>query len=156
MSVFRTLAFTAAIGLTTLPAAAQDPNLAPNFGTIRLTAGFEPDPHIINLQAGGDIDAQTISPDCVGYITNTPDIRMNFTNGSGLPLIISVASGVDTTLVVNAPDGRWYCNDDGPNGLNPSVRFNNPLSGRYEIFVGTFSAGHAQRARLHISELESQ
>ena len=76
---------------------------------------------------------------------------------SSLPLIISVASSADTTLVVNAPDGSFYCDDDGGvNGSNPSVRFNNPQSGRYEIWVGTYRSGSPQAARLHISEVSSQ
>ena len=51
-------------------------------------------------------------------------MRLNYRAGS-YPLIISVASRSDTTLVVNGPDGSWYCDDDGGNyGLNsgPALR----------------------------------
>ena len=72
-------------------------------------------------------------------------------------MIISAASNADTTLVVNGPDGSWYCDDDGGNsGANPMVRLNSPRSGRYEIWVGTYANASLQPARLHISEVSSQ
>ena len=59
--------------------------------------------------------------------------------------------------MVNAPDGSWYCDDDGGvNGMNPSIRFNRPASGRYEIWVGTYGSATTQPAQLHISEVGSQ
>ncbi|MGE0596109.1 MAG: peptidase S1 [Hyphomonadaceae bacterium] len=150
----------AAAAMTTLAvgsAAAQNVNANPNYGTVNLSGGFSPDPYAVNLQSGGSINAQSaISGSCRGFISGAPDVRLNFSPGS-LPLIISVASGSDTTLVVNAPDGRWYCDDDsGVNGLNPMVRFNAPMSGRYEIWVGTYGNASLQSAQLHISELYSQ
>jgi len=139
-----------------MPAAAQDVNGRPNFGEVTLRTGFQPDPRTVQIQAGGDRNAQSLSGACRGFITSAPDVRLNFTGGN-LPLILSVAAGSDTTLVVNAPDGSYYCDDDGgANGLNPAVRFNNPQSGRYEIWVGTYSSGSLQPARLYISEVSSQ
>ena len=146
-----------AAALVVLPASAQNVNGAPNFGTVSLRTGFTPDPRVVAVRAGGDLNASRISGGCRGFISNAPDVRLNFTGGSSLPLIISAASQADTTLVVNAPDGRWYCDDDGGvYGMNPSVRFNRPLTGRYEIWVGTYRSGALQPARLHISELRSQ
>ena len=137
-------------------AAAQDSNADPNFRTITLRTGFTPDPQVISIRSGGEIDARTISSACAGFITNAPDVRLNFTAGA-LPLILSVAAGADTTLVVNAPDGRWYCDDDGGvSGNNPMVRFNAPQSGRYEIWIGTYGNASLQPGQLHISELTSQ
>jgi hypothetical protein len=138
------------------PATAQDYNLAPNYTTLTLRSGFTPDPQVVQLMSGGSIDASDSINGCRGFISNAPDVRLNYTAGS-YPLIISVDSDADTTLVVNAPDGRWYCDDDsGVNGLNPMVRFNRPQSGRYEIWVGTYGNGGLNRARLHISEVSSQ
>jgi hypothetical protein len=137
-------------------AVAQDTSRRTNYGEVSLDSGFNNDPRVVALQAGGDISAQRAGTNCAGYITDAPDYRV-FYNAGSLPLIISVASDADTTLVVNAPDGRFYCDDDGGvNGANPSVRFSNPQSGRYEIWVGTYSSGNAQPARLHISEVSSQ
>jgi hypothetical protein len=143
--------------VSALPAAAQNYALAPNYGTINLNTGFTPDPRIVELQSGGDINAERVASNCRGYISDAPDVRLNFTAGSSLPLIISVASNADTTLVVNGPDGQWYCDDDGGNqGLNPSIRFNTPQSGQYDIWVGTYGSATLQPARLNISELYSQ
>jgi hypothetical protein len=138
------------------PAAAQDFNADPNFGTVNLRTGFTPDPQVVAIRSGGEINAQTVSSACAGFISSAPDVRVNFTAGS-LPLILSVAASADTTLVVNGPDGRWYCDDDGGvNGNNPMVRFNAPQSGRYEIWIGTYGNASLQPGQLNISELTSQ
>lgn len=156
MSIARSLIIAATIAAAAAPAAAQDFDADPNFGAIDLASGFTPDPQVIEVRSGGSLNAQSLSPSCRGFISNAPDVRLNFDAGS-LPLIISVAARADTTLVVNGPDGSWYCDDDtGVNGLNPMVRFNNPQSGRYEIWVGTYANASLQPAQLHISELYSQ
>jgi hypothetical protein len=137
-------------------AAAQDTGATPNYSTLTLNAGFASDPRTVSVRAGGDINAQTaVSDTCRGFITNAPDVRLNYEAGS-LPLIISVNASSDTTLVVNGPNGDWYCDDDSGEGTNPSVRFNGPVSGRYEIWIGTYRSGASQPATLYVSELNSQ
>jgi hypothetical protein len=133
--------------------AAQDWRLPANFGAANLSYGFTPDPYTVNVVSGGTIDASSaISSSCRGAISNAPDFELTYSAGS-LPLIISVNSNSDTTLVINGPDGRWYCDDDGGNqGLNPSLRWNSPPSGTYDIWVGSYSGGNAS-ATLSISEL---
>ena len=157
MSSFRSFTLAASVLLAAaVPASAQNTNATPNYGTLNLRSGFTPDPTVVRVQSGGSLDAASIDSSCAGFITTAPDVRLTFEAGS-LPLIISVASGADTTLVVNGPDGRWYCDDDGGvNGMNPSVRFNHPASGRYEIWVGTYGRAALRDARLNISELTSQ
>ncbi len=158
MKKLRLLALAAsATAILAIPAAAQNPNGRPNYGTVTLRSGFTPDPRVVPVTSGGDIDASTISGDCRGFISSPPDVRLVFTTQGRLPLIISAASGSDTTLVINGPDGRWRCDDDGGvNGLNPSIRYERPRSGRYEIWVGSYRSGENSRARVHISELRSQ
>ena len=136
-------------------ALAQDTSLRANYGEVTLEAGFTPDPRVISLRAGGDISAQGAGSGCRGFITDAPDVRLFYEAGD-YPLIISVDAGADTTLVVNGPDGSFYCDDDSGEGTNPSVRLNDPRSGRYEIWVGTYRSGYSQPARLHISEVGSQ
>ena len=134
-------------------ALAQDFTEAPSFGRVSLSSGFTPDPYVRNLTAGGSIRAQDRFSDCRGYIANAPDFSVNYTAGS-LPLIFTVDSDADTTLVINGPDARWYCDDDGAESpLNPLVRFSNPQSGRYDIWVGTYSRGAGVPATLFVSEL---
>lgn len=136
-------------------ASAQDYSQSPNFGTINLASGFTPDPYVIDVRAGGSINVAQEINNCSGYISDAPDVRVNYNAGS-LPLIFSVASNADTTLVINAADGRWYCNDDGGEGTNPSIRFANPQAGQYDIWVGTYSNSGLASAGLYISELTSQ
>lgn len=144
----------AAICMVDVCAQAQNVSLSPTYGTISLSSGFAPDPYVVSLDAGGSISASSIG--CTGYIANAPDLRLNYRAGDSLPLIISVTSEADTTLVINTPNGGWACNDDGGNGSNPSIRFNAPQTGQYDIWVGTYSNGGIRPADLHISEIYSQ
>jgi hypothetical protein len=155
----------AAIALPGGTALAQDFTLPPSYGETALRAGFSPDPFTVDLQSGGPIRANTLRDNsggnavrdgrCAGNIADAPDFSLNFTPGS-LPLIISVASDTDTTLVINGPDGRWYCDDDSGVGTNPSIRWQSPQSGQYDIWVGTWGSTSVRPAELHISELHSQ
>lgn len=137
-----------------------DFTLEPTFGSVDLASGFQPDPHTHSIAAGGSLDASNLGvPGCVGSIATAPDYRVNWTAGSGaLPLIFSVSSETDTTLVINDAGGNWVCDDDGGNaGLNPSITFNQPDSGQYDVWVGTFSADAGiPPSTLHVSELTSQ
>ncbi|MEZ5959537.1 MAG: peptidase S1 [Hyphomonadaceae bacterium] len=147
----------AAVVLSAGVAAAQNWQATPTFGSVRLTAGFTPDPYNVPLVAGGPINSrQTLGAACPGFIANSPDFDLYWTAGrTGLPLVISADSQTDTTLVVRTPSGQWLCEDDGGfNGMNPGMRIDNPQSGLYDIWVGTYGGGTAQ-ATLSISELSS-
>ncbi|MGY6531271.1 peptidase [Glycocaulis sp.] len=161
-----TFAAAISLGLATSMAAAQDYTLPPSYGDISLRAGFPSDPHTVDLQSGGSIRANTLRDNgsgnadrdgrCAGYIADAPDFSLHFTSGTGvLPLRIGAASGADTTLVINGPDGSWYCDDDGGEGLNPLIQFNNPETGRYDIWVGTFGSASLADARLFITEFRN-
>lgn len=137
-------------------AEAQDWRLSPSYGNVSLVSGFSPDPYLVSLQSGGSIDSsRSIGGSCRGFVANAPDFRLQYQAGNVLPLIISVSSNADTTLVINGPDGNWYCNDDGGQGLNPSLRWNSPMTGQYDIYVGTYGNASYQNATLSISELRS-
>lgn len=144
-------------GLFTGVASAQDYSLSPNYTTMNLSSGFSNDPRTVRLSSGGSNDAsQTIGGSCRGFVSSAPDVRVNYSAGSTFPLIFSVNSSADTTLVINGPDGRWYCDDDGGNGLNPSYRFSNPQSGQYDVWVGTYGRESLESATLYVSEISSQ
>jgi hypothetical protein len=134
------------------PAATQDLNLKPTYGGVSLTAGFEPDPFVKKLEAGGPL--QTNKGGVTAWITNAPDFQLNYTAGK-YALTIHVVSDADTTLLVNLPDGTWVANDDqAPGNLNPLLRFAKPQSGRYDIWVGTIKKGGTPPATLYITELK--
>lgn len=140
-----------AVSATAGFATAQDLSAPATYGSVSLTSGFTPDPYSVQLTAGGSIDASTVNPSCVGKIANAPDFELTYTSGS-FPLIISVASESDTTLVINAADGSWHCIDD-VDGFNPKVTFPTPASGVYDIWVGTYGDALAP-ATLNISEIQ--
>lgn len=134
-------------------ALAQDASLNANFGSVRLSSGFTPDPHRVSITAGGSIDAYEDTPlpqACVGMISDAPDYEVTYSAGS-LPLVFRTLSSVDTTLIINGPDGSWYCDDDSYGDLDAEVRFNRPQSGTYDVWVGTFG-GSTAAATLLITE----
>lgn len=145
----------ALFGLMLVASAFANPNLssAPLFGTVNLNAGFSPDPYTTNVTAGGGRNAAEmgLASGCVGFITTAqPDVRLNY-QASSLPLTVRATASADTTLVINGPDGRWYCNDDS-DGHNPALSFLSAQSGQYDIWVGTWSNRSAP-ARLNVSEM---
>ena len=131
-------------------AVAQNARLTANYGEIRLNVGFTPDPYRVDLTAGGSIDAYTdtdLPGACVGDISNAPDYEVTYSAGS-LPLVFRTRSSTDTTLIINGPDGRWYCDDDSWGDGDAEVRFNKPSSGTYDIWIGTYNGGTASAALL--------
>lgn len=135
-------------------ASAQNFGLNPNYGSVSLSSGFTPDPYTVQITSGGNIDAgSTIGGACRGMITDAPDFRLNYNAGS-FDLYVSAVSTGDTTLVVNGPDGQWYCDDDSGGNLNPAMMFDGPMSGQYDIWIGSFGGGN-HTATLRISELSN-
>ncbi|MCW5696104.1 MAG: hypothetical protein KIS96_05120 [Bauldia sp.] len=136
--MLRRLVVTASLLMLGIGAAqAQDWTLNPEAGSIKLATGFTPDPYTVDLFGGGPIDASWLGGDCFGYITEEPDLRVFYTAGS-MPLSFSVTSSRDTLLLVSDPQGNWFCNDDSGGSLDPRVTLESPLSGQYDIWVGTF------------------
>jgi Skp family chaperone for outer membrane proteins len=122
------------------PAFSQDATLDPNYESIDLDAGFLPDPVLFELIAGGDVYAGDVDFSCYGYVSEAPDYRLNYAaGGSGLGIYTNAET--DTTLLINTPDGEWICDDDNLylDNLNAGYYFENPQSGEYNIWVGTYS-----------------
>ena len=149
----RLLAALAALAFLPAAAIAQNVAATPTFGTVSLSAGFSPDPQIRSVTAGGN--NYTTLAGCNAYIhAAAPDLDLNYRAGS-FPLTLEARSGMDVTLLVNAPDGSWYCNDDGGNGTDALLTFSAPQSGQYNIWVGTYRAqsGTLPEAQVYITEL---
>lgn len=153
MKAFYVAAALAAIAVAA-PASAQDWNLNPTYGQVSLRADFTPDPYNVQVTSGGSIRASDRLSNCSGYVANAPDFRLHWDGTGNLPLIISANSRADTTLVINGPDGQWWCDDDSGEGTNPSIRFTSPRSGQYDIWVGNYT-NENNPATLSISELYS-
>lgn len=139
------------------PSAGIDWTLPPLFGAVSLSSGFQPDPYVVDVQAGGDQEARTLSDACWGWVTSAPAFDLTYNAGNAFDLSITAMSDVDTTLVVRGPDGTYYCNDDGYGYPNPQVTVMSPQSGLYDIWVGRFGTinrDEISSAQLAISELE--
>jgi hypothetical protein len=129
-------------------------NGTPTYGSVRLQAGFTPDPYRVNVVAGGETNATNLQlgQNCVGFVAaGQPDFRVGYEAGS-YPLSFFVESTADTTLIINGPNGEWYCNDDY-SGNNPRVTLSRPTSGQYDIWVGTYGSTSNPQTTLSITEL---
>lgn len=125
----------------------------PYFGTAVLRAGFTDDPHLITVRAGGSQPNPLTGAGCQGSIGFSPDAVVRYTAGV-LPLTFSAAAAQDLSLVVRTPSGRYFCDDDSGEGLNPRIDFEEPESGAYRVWVGTYTEGSAMvDGRLGVSEL---
>jgi len=109
------------------------------FITINLSAGFVLDPFVVSVNGGGDVDASTLDASCTGYINSAPTVQVNW-SGEADFLQAFFFSDHDPVLVIQAPDGSYLCSDDeSPLILDPSVAIENPQSGLYSVWVGSFA-----------------
>ncbi len=129
----------------------QDYKLKPNFGTKTLRTGFTPDPFFKQVIAGGN--KTVIAAGIRMRITEAPDYRIQYTAGDTLPLSFYVRSQADTTLLINMPNGQFIADDDSGGNLNPLITLKRPMSGQYDIWIGTFNNGKTAPATLYVTEL---
>ena len=126
------------------------------FGSTSLSAGFMPDPYVRNLTAGGRVDLSRCINGAFGFVVTRPDFRL-FYNGRSptglLTFALESRSGVDPVLLVNAPDGSWHFNDDH-RGFNSAITFNNPMSGQYDIWTGSYHRSSNNPAQLIVTEYQ--
>lgn len=147
-----------ATATATLPpaqAATLNFNLPPNSGSTSLTSGFLPDPFQIGITAGGPVNVSYLGAGCSGFATSAPDFSVYFTSGNGTLLRFYFVSGGDTTMVINSANGAFLCSDDSYGTLNPTIDFNSPLSGRYDIWIGNFTDGPGTPGTLFVTEIEN-
>ncbi|GAA0586231.1 hypothetical protein ACFQH5_03570 [Halomonas salifodinae] len=123
----------------------------PHFGTIQLNAGFQPDPYVRNITAGGTNSLTGCgAAGWAGYVTTRPDFDL-YWNGQSAQLTIAVDASADAVLLVNAPDGTWYYNDDY-RGTDPAITFKNPQPGLYDIWIGSYDGSQRNPGRLIFTE----
>ncbi|MCS6798307.1 MAG: hypothetical protein NZ898_07230 [Myxococcota bacterium] len=136
------------------PAAPSVPaagTIASNFGTVTLAPGFTPDPHIVRGISGGAIMASSMHASCTGWIASQPDHVLNWM-GASPSFRILARSPQDITLVVLAPDGSVWCNDDAE-GTNPVISGLTFAPGTYRIWIGSYNANDRAPYVLGFTEL---
>ncbi|MDP3276079.1 MAG: hypothetical protein Q8Q09_12840 [Deltaproteobacteria bacterium] len=126
-----------------------------NFGYVTMGPGFTPDPVSVNVVSGGAMNARNMGlpGGCIGWVTRTPDYIVRFT-GSTQRLRFFVTGSTDTTLVINAANGQWACNDDSYGSTNPTVDIFGAGPGQYDVWVGSYRQGQQAQAQLHMTELD--
>lgn len=127
-------------------------SLPPNYGSTSLTSGFVPDPFTIGMTSGGPVDVAYLGGGCSGFVTSAPDFSLNYTSGAFPTLRFYFIGSGDTTLVINTPGGSYVCVDDSFGTLNPTVDFNSPAAGRYDVWVGSYAEGVSVSGTLYVTE----
>ncbi|HYO87384.1 MAG TPA: SH3 domain-containing protein, partial [Candidatus Limnocylindrales bacterium] len=138
--------------LTVTPVPTLNFSLPSNYGSVTLTSGFVPDPSTVNVTSGGTVDLSYLGSGCTGFATSAPDFSVNYTSGAFPTLRFFFVGSGDTTMVINTPGGNFVCADDSFGTLNPSLDFNSPASGRYDVWIGSFSSGAFVSGTLNVTE----
>ncbi len=122
----------------TVPPAEEAPDA---FITMNLEAGFVLDPFLISVNGGGDVDASILGDGCTGYISENPILTVNWTGEADF-IDVFFYSEHDPVLVIQTPDGAYRCNDDASDTLlDPQIKLESPVQGRYNFWVGSFDEG---------------
>jgi hypothetical protein len=127
----------------------------PFFGTLNLAGGFTPDPTTVSVRAGGPTRNPVSGSGCTGFLTTSaPDVDVNYSGSGNLALTLSAASDTDISMVVYTADGRWLCDDDSGEGLNPRITIQRPARGNYNVWIATYRAtSDRPRATVGVSEI---
>lgn len=123
------------------------------YGSTALSAGFVPDPFSAGVTAGGPVNANYLGGGCYGFTTSAPTFSVNYTSGSASLLRFYFTGGGDTTMIINTPFNTFSCVDDSFGTLNPTIDFNNPASGRYDIWIASYAEGGSVGGTLSVTEL---
>ncbi len=124
-----------------------------NYGEANLSAGFSPDPYSVGMTTGGNVDVSYLGGSCSGFATSHPDLRINFGGGgASLLRIYFVGANGDPAMVVNDPYGNFYCVDDSFGTVNPTIDFNNPAGGSYDVWVASHAANTTISGTLYLTE----
>lgn len=106
--------------------------------SLDIQAGNPLDPFIASVNGGGSYNASSLGGDCSGFVNIQPVVRINWEGKADLAKIFFF-SDHDPTLIIQSPDGAFHCNDDASDLLlDPSVTFENPADGIYNIWVGSY------------------
>ncbi|MDE0306075.1 MAG: ankyrin repeat domain-containing protein [Albidovulum sp.] len=113
--------------------------IAPASGSVhqwRLEAGSSPDPIGARVEAGGPVAGEC------GHLPVEPQLVVDYERGDYPHTLTfgTLGSGLDTTLEITAPVNEVLCDDVGGGGGDALITINDPLSGRYEVRVGTSSS----------------
>lgn len=130
----------------------------------RLSTGSHPDGRYLRLdradldrgfmepgRSGGPVDGAGLGPDCIGFFPSSPQFELLISERSPEIIMFFLADGdlADTTLLVESPDGRFYCNDDAFDGtLDPGLVIPDARPGHYSVWIGSYHPGEEHNGTL--------
>jgi hypothetical protein len=127
-----------------------DYQASPSFGEANLSNGFSPDPYSIGMTDGGSVNVSYLGSSCSGFASKAPSLRVNFGGGgASLLRLYFVGTNGDPAMVVNDPFGNFYCVDDSFGTVNPTIDFNEPAGGSYDIWIASAASGTTTSGTLH-------
>lgn len=132
-----------------------NPKAPPASGEIILSSNFDPDPYTAYVTSGGSVDVYelNIGSGCLGYTASAPDFRLNLTGSmSSLNIFFMSDQGLDTTLIIRAPNDLYFCNDDSGYSLDPLITIPNPSQGEYLIWIGSYWDGQTFEGTLYLTQ----
>ena len=148
--------WTATPTVTNTPAMVATLNfsLPPVYGLTALTSGFVPIDTRLASRAAARRTCRTWAVGVRGSTSSAPSFSVNYTAGAFPTLRFYFIGTSDSTMIINTPGGSYVCVDDLFGTLNPTIDFNSPASGRYDIWIASFrrmgdSFGHALRHGKH-------
>ncbi len=127
-------------------------SLPPIYGSTALMSGFVPDPYGVGITGGGNANVAYLGGGCTGFATSAPSFSVNYTAGAFPTLRFYYIGNADSTMIINTPGGSYYCADDSFGTLNPTIDFNSPSSGRYDVWIGSFAQGTSVSGTLYVTE----
>jgi len=134
------------------PAAPLNFSLPAVYGSTALTSGFVPDPFTVGLTGGGPANVAYLGGGCSGFTSSAPSFSVNYTAGAFPVLRFYFIGSADSTMVINTPGGSYVCVDDSFGTLHPTIDFNSPSAGRYDVWIGSFAEGGSVGGTLYVTE----
>ena len=95
-------------------------------------------------------EVSTLGPGCGGFVPMAPHVLLESTMPRAVR-IETAQSNVDLVLVVRTPSGRFICDDDSGEGLNPRVELGTEI-GRSAVWVGTYHNDGIANFSLEVTE----
>ena len=122
---------------------------------VALEPTFLPDPIALSYVSGGTVNAaRRYGKGCRGFISHTPDHTIELLTHFDF-FRLHVESDYDTTLIVRQENSDFLlCNDDGQ-GINPEIRAEDWLPGRYSVYIGSYDKNVQAPYTLYLTEYES-